>query len=60
MMSNPQQIDSSIVVRFNVMRLEVASSCMFDFLEIREGRFVCLSVSVYLSVCLSVTYLSTF
>ena len=38
MMSNPQQTNSSIVIRFNTMRLEVASSCLFDFLEVREGR----------------------
>ena len=38
MMSNQNQFNSSIVVRFNTLRLETHTTCQYDWLEIREGK----------------------
>ena len=36
------QVNSSIAVRFTDMHIEAHGECMWDFVEIREGKFVTL------------------
>ena len=38
-MANQNLVNSSIVIRFNVLQLETHSSCQFDWLEMREGGY---------------------